>query len=108
LIDEDGFEFIVTEGVRSLEKQRILVARGASKTMRSRHIPEMNECGLGCAVDLAVKIDGEIRWDFPLYDKLAVIVKEAAHIEGVPITWGGDWLKFKDGPHFELSWKQYP
>lgn len=105
-----GFGFVVTEGVRSRTRQAELVARGASKTMNSRHIT-------GHAVDLAVWLDldgddvpdgGEIRWDWPLYEKLAGIVKEAAQIEGVAIAWGGDWLKFKDGPHFELSHKVYP
>lgn len=108
LMAEDGVDFVVTEGVRTLEKQKAYVAKGASKTMRSRHIPEMNQNGQGCAVDLAVRIDGEVRWDWPLYDKLADIVKEAAHSEGVPIEWGGDWLKFKDGPHFQLPWSKYP
>ena len=101
-------EFIVTEGVRTVERQRTLVAKGASKTMRSRHIPASNKCGQGCAVDLAAVVDGDVRWDWPLYDRLAVLMKEAAKIEGVAITWGGDWLKFKDGPHFELSHKVYP
>lgn len=101
LVSEDGFEFIVTEGLRSLEKQAALKAKGASQTMKSRHLT-------GHAVDLAVKLDGEIRWDWPLYAKLAVIVKEAARIESVPVTWGGDWKTLKDGPHYELSWKVYP
>jgi hypothetical protein len=26
----------------------------------------------------------------------------------VEITWGGDWTKFRDGPHFQLSWDAYP
>jgi peptidoglycan L-alanyl-D-glutamate endopeptidase CwlK len=105
---EDGVDFIVTEGARTLEKQRSLVAKGASKTMKSRHIPEMNQCGEACAIDLAVRIDGEVRWDWPLYAKLAEIVKEAAHIEGIPIEAGADWVKFRDGPHFQLPWSKYP
>ena len=108
LMTEDGVDFIVTEGARTLEKQRTLVAKGASKTMKSRHIPEMNQCGEACAIDLAVRIDGEVRWDWNLYHKLAEIVKEAAHIEHSPIEWGGDWKSFKDGPHFQLPWSKYP
>jgi len=49
-----------------------------------------------------------VRWDWPLYYKLAEIIKKAAADEQVPITWGGDWVSFKDGPHFELPWKAYP
>lgn len=89
-------------------RQSELKAKGASQTMKSRHVPQCNQCGLSCAVDLAVVIDGDIRWDWPLYYKLADSVKEAAEIEGVPLEWGGDWLKFKDGPHFQLPWSKYP
>jgi len=99
-------EFIVTESVRTLEKQKALVAAGASQTMRSRHLP--NADGDACAVDLAVVVEGEIRWDWPLYNRLADAVKEAAQTEGVPIEWGGDWLTLRDGPHFQLPWAKYP
>ncbi len=93
--------FVVTEGRRTVERQRELVAKGASKTMKSRHIT-------GHAVDLAVKIGSEIRWDWPLYAKLAEAVKAAAALQNVPIEWGGDWKSFKDGPHFQLPHAQYP
>lgn len=93
--------FIVTEGMRTLEKQKQLMASGASKTLRSRHLT-------GHAVDFAVLVGGQVRWDWPLYEKLAVQVKAAAEAEGVPIEWGGDWDSFKDGPHFQLPWKEYP
>ena len=107
LMTEEGVDFIVTEGVRTIGKQKQLLEKGASKTLRSRHVPVMNECEMACAVDLAVRIDGEVRWDWGLYPKLAEVVKEAAHIEGIPIEWGGDW-KFRDGPHYQLPWKKYP
>ncbi len=93
-------DFIVTEGLRDLDRQKQLMAAGASKTLNSRHLT-------GHAVDLAARLDGEIRWDWPLYHKLADAVKEAARLEGVPIEWGGDWRKFKDGPHFQLPIKVY-
>jgi peptidoglycan L-alanyl-D-glutamate endopeptidase CwlK len=98
--------FIITCGARTIEEQRLLVAKGASKTMRSRHIPGKN--GFSHAVDFACTIAGKVRWDWPLYAKLAKAVKAAAKAEGVPIEWGGDWLKFKDGPHFQLPWAKYP
>ena len=93
-------DFAVLEGVRSIERQKELVKAGASQTMRSRHLT-------GHAVDLGAIVDGQVRWDWPLYDKIAVAVKEAARQLGVPIEWGGDW-KMRDGPHFQLTWKEYP
>lgn len=94
-------DFIVTEGLRTKERQIQLLALGASQTMRSRHLT-------GHAVDLAAKVGNEVRWDWPLYHKLAAAMKRAAHEVGVQIEWGGDWTKFKDGPHFQLPWKAYP
>jgi hypothetical protein len=35
-------------------------------------------------------------------------VKAAAEELGVALDWGGDWKKFKDGPHFELDRNVYP
>lgn len=98
--------FIVTCGVRTLEEQKVLVAKGASKTLRSRHIPAKN--GYSHAVDLAATIQGQVRWDWPLYDKLAKAMKAAAKAEKVPLEWGGDWVSFRDGPHFQLPWASYP
>jgi peptidoglycan L-alanyl-D-glutamate endopeptidase CwlK len=93
--------FVVTEGLRTKARQAQLVKAGASRTMNSRHIT-------GHAIDVAAVVNGEVRWDWPLYAAIAKIVKAAAKDLGVPITWGGDWPKFRDGPHFELDRKAYP
>lgn len=96
----DPDSFVVIEGLRSHSRQAELLARKATRTMNSRHIT-------GHAVDLMALVNGEGRWDWPLYAELAKVVKEAAQIEGVPIVWGGDW-KMKDGPHYELPRSKYP
>lgn len=94
-------DFTVLEGLRTIERQKVLFAQKATKTMNSRHLN-------GHAVDLAPFVGGQVSWDWPLYHRLAKVVKEAAKLEGVPISWGGDWRTFKDGPHWELPWKEYP
>lgn len=96
-----GIDFVVLEGVRSVARQKELFNAGASKTMNSRHIT-------GHAVDLGALVGGEVRWDWPLYAKIALAVKSAAVQAGVPVEWGGDWKSFKDGPHFQLPFKDYP
>lgn len=93
--------FVVTEGLRTLARQRSLVASGASQSMKSRHLT-------GHAVDLAAKINGVVRWDWPLYAQLAKAMKTAAAARGTPLEWGGDWRTLKDGPHFQLPWSNYP
>lgn len=94
-------DFTVLEGLRSPERQKALVEIGASQTLNSRHIT-------GHAVDLGAWVGDEVRWDWPLYHKIAAAMKDAAKQEGVQIVWGGDWRSFKDGPHFELDRKAYP
>lgn len=106
-LDAHHCHFIVTEGLRTLERQRKLVASGASKTLRSRHLT-------GHAVDVVASLDmdgdgkEEIRWDFPLFTDFAKTVKSQAAALSLPIEWGGDWRTFKDGPHFQLPFKAYP
>ncbi|MFN3670140.1 MAG: M15 family metallopeptidase [Brevundimonas sp.] len=94
-------DFMVTEGVRSPERQKALVRAGASRTMRSRHLT-------GHAVDVAALVDGQVRWDWPLYPRIAAAFKSAAARQGTAIVWGGDWTNLKDGPHFELDRKVFP
>ena len=98
--------FIVTQGVRTLQEQKLLLKKGASKTLRSRHLKAPN--GYAHAVDLAVVLKDAVTWHWPLYDRLAKAMKAAAKAEKVPLEWGGDWPKFRDGPHFQLPWKEYP
>lgn len=94
-------DFVVLEGLRTKERQAQLLIAGASRTMNSRHIT-------GHAVDLGAWVGKEVRWDWPLYAKIATAMKKAATEQNVPIVWGGDWRTFKDGPHFELNRSKYP
>ena len=91
-------DFSVIEGVRNIERQRQLVAKGASQTMNSRHLT-------GHAVDLAPY---PLSWDWEYFYPIADAMKGAADELDVAIVWGGDWSTFKDGPHFELDRKVYP
>ncbi len=94
-------DFVITEGRRSVARQKELFAAGATRTMNSRHLT-------GHAVDFAALVGKEIRWDWPLYARIAAAFKQAAQELHVPIIWGGDWKSFKDGPHVELDRKAYP
>lgn len=100
-LQDSPLDFVVIEGLRSEDRQRQLVASGASRTMKSRHIT-------GHAVDLLPIGPNGPAFDWPLYDQLGPAVKEAAEKEGVAINWGGDWRSFRDGPHFELDQIAYP
>jgi len=120
-------DFSVHDGIRTIEDQKALVEKGASKTMASRHIT-------GHAVDLVPYINGRLRWEWePIY-VIADAVRTAANELDVPIRWGGCWDQwltesddvpedlvedyvarrraagkraFIDGPHYELPRSKY-
>jgi len=93
-------DFCITEGLRTILRQKELVKAGASTTMNSRHIT-------GHAVDLAPYIGGKVRFDWPPFYKIAAAMQEASEALDIEVEWGGKW-KFKDGPHFQLPWSKYP
>lgn len=95
-ITRSPLDFSITEGLRTVERQKELVAQKKSQTMKSRHI-------VGEAVDICVLIDGKANWDFENYRKVADVFKACACELGVTITWGGDWKTLKDGPHFQIE-----
>jgi len=91
-------DFMVFEGPRTLERQKKLVASGASKTLKSMHIPKPDVYGkvpgeLGHAVDLVPYIDGQARWEWGAIYPIAAAVGQAATEQGVAdkVCWGGVW-----------------
>lgn len=100
-IQRTEVDFTVVEGLRTPERQRELVDKGASQTMNGLHLKQAT--GYGHAVDLAPLVSGAIPWnDWDEFRRLADVVKVCAAELGVPVEWGGDWKTLKDGPHFQL------
>lgn len=123
-IDYTKVDFGVTEGLRTIEKQREYFEAGKSQTMSSKHID-------GKAVDLVAYVGGTVCWELNVYDDLADAMKTAAKELGVAIRWGAAWTipdltkwegsaedamnhyiderrsqnkrPFIDAPHFELA-----
>jgi len=116
-------DFGVICGLRTIEEQRELYNKGASKTMKSKHID-------GNALDLMAYVGSRASWEIKLYFDIADAVKQAAIDVGVTVRWGASWhindirewggtmeeaynayvdlrrsqgkSPFIDGPHFEL------
>jgi peptidoglycan L-alanyl-D-glutamate endopeptidase CwlK len=123
-IELTDIDFGVTQGLRTIEEQKALVASGASKTMNSKHLD-------GRAVDVVAYLGSRISWEVSLYDNIANAFKAAAKELDVEIRWGAAWhipnivefdgtmedamneyidlrrsqgrRPFIDAPHFELS-----
>lgn len=95
-IEISNVDFTVLEGVRTRERQKELFAKGASKTMNSRHIT-------GHAVDLA---PWPISWEKEEFIPIVKAMRQAAEELGIDVVHGHDWGW--DSPHHELSRKTYP
>ena len=93
--------FDITEGLRTEDRQRQLLAQGKSQTMNSRHLT-------GKAVDFVALANGTVSWELPLYKQISDSFKRAATTLKIAIQWGGDWEHFKDSDHIELDSKSYP
>lgn len=121
-------DFSVTDGLRTLEQQKRLVASGNSKTMRSMHLAQSD--GYSHAVDLVPYANGATRWDWSLIRPVVLAVRAAAIEVGVPLVWGSVWDRklndlpgdiaglnaaieaykvrhagpdFLDGPHYQMA-----
>lgn len=92
------YDFMVVEGLRTIETQKKYVAEGKSKTMNSYHLT-------GHAVDLAPLENGVIDWNNNKgqFDAVAKAMKQAAKELGVALEWGGDWKTFIDKPHYQIK-----
>lgn len=124
-------EFLVVDGVRTPEEQAVLVAKGASKTLKSKHLIQAD--GFCHAVDLVPLIGGNPRWEWPLIYPIASAMRRALEVMPLQLRWGGVWDRrlndlaaspagledeveayaarvrsegrkpFLDGPHYELA-----
>jgi len=91
--------FVITEGLRSKERQAELVKRGKARTMRSRHLT-------GHAVDFVALVDGGVSYEAEHMRPIADVFKAVAGEMGVQIVRGIDWGW--DSPHIELDRKAFP
>lgn len=115
-ISEATFKIQVSEGVRTLARQKELFAQGRTVpgkkvtwSMNSKHLIQQD--GFGHAVDLVPVVNGVVPWnDQKVFTEMGKLVLAIAKEEGVVVRWGHDWdmdgiLGEKgetDSPHFEV------
>ena len=87
-------DFGVSEGLRTIERQRQLYEQQRSQTMNSYHLT-------GDAVDLFAWVDGDVSWGWDYYEDIARAMNAASDELGVQIVWGGTWKSLRDGVHFQ-------
>ena len=89
------FPFNVSEGLRTVEKQREYVRQGKSRTMNSKHLT-------GKAVDLYPLSMDRKQVDWSRFEELADLMFQVAGEQGTELVWGGHWKTFVDKCHFQL------
>lgn len=100
-ISTSPIDFTVIETVRTVEQQKINVAKGVSKTMRSRHIPSTNKSGYCEAFDIAPY---PVNWnDKERFKQLSTHILATAKKMRINLTWGGTWKTLVDMPHYEIK-----
>lgn len=103
IADHPGLSVVITEGPRTHARQRELKRLGASQTLHSKHIPDLSPTKRALAVDIAIFQAKAPLWDWPLYEHFAEYVKREAARRSVRLTWGGDWPRYRDGPHYQIE-----
>lgn len=112
-------DFLVVEGVRTKEQCWINYGKGRTASQcQAKNVPTKyaqphlskvtwlndplgSKHVSGKAVDL---VPYPVEWnDLNKFRVIAVAMKAAANELHVKISWGGDWTKTKDYPHFELA-----
>jgi peptidoglycan L-alanyl-D-glutamate endopeptidase CwlK len=91
--------FEITEGLRTMERQRYLVKTGKSRTLKSYHLR-------GKAFDFVAMPGGSVSWDLKDYKTIVEkALKPAAKKLGLSdkITYGVYWKTIVDGPHVQLE-----
>lgn len=86
--------FRITEGVRTLERQRQLFGKKKTKTLKSKHLT-------GRAIDVAPLVQGRVSWEWEHYTPLIKAAKQVARDMGLRVKFGYDWGW--DAPHIEVQ-----
>lgn len=100
------YDFGITEGLRTIEKQRSLVAKGKSWSLESKHLEQ--EDGYSHALDfVVVSPNGGYTYEVGYYRKVMQAFVTAAIELDIQIEFGGLWRTVFDGPHVQLNQKYY-
>lgn len=92
-------DFMIIDGMRTIEEQRINVRKGFSKTMKSKHLE-------GRAIDFAPILPGQPGvpdWvAIDKFKKIGALFQKVASEWKLKVTWGGTW-RWKDWGHVQLD-----
>lgn len=97
---EAGIKIIITETLRSKERQQQLYNQGRTTPGKivTNAKPGDSIHNYGLAFDIVPVENGKALWNrYDLFKKVGKIGV------GLGLTWGGNWRSFKDYPHFQWT-----
>lgn len=102
-------QLIITSTLRDFKEQQALYDQGRTKPGQkvTDAKPGQSMHNYGLAMDGAIRIDGkELDWNFSKDwdgDKQSDWMEVVLICKKHGFKWGGDWISFKDMPHFEMT-----
>lgn len=96
--EKQGIKLRITSAYRTWAEQTELYAQGRTKPGSIVTNAKAGESShnFGTAIDVVPIVNGNADWNTD-WNKIAVIGKSLG------FAWGGDWVSFKDKPHFEMN-----
>jgi peptidoglycan L-alanyl-D-glutamate endopeptidase CwlK len=96
----EGIDLLVTSTYRDHESQDALYAQGRTKPGKivTKAKGGQSFHNYRCAFDVVPVINGKPVWDdAELWKKIGALGKQAG------LEWAGDWVSFKETPHFQWT-----
>lgn len=87
LLSHSPHDFAITEGLRTLEKQKKLLSENKTKTLQSKHLD-------GLAVDIVALPNGKVSWEPQHYVEIANALNDVLRLSNNQkylVRWGGAW-----------------
>jgi len=105
---KDGIDMTIPwmGGIRTADQQNKLFLDGVSKC---DGFEKKSEHQSGLAIDVIPYIKGINFYEMPsieqdfLFYKVASVILESGALEGVKISWGGNWSSWRDCPHYQIK-----
>ncbi len=92
-------DILIYETIRTIEKQRENVTKGASQTMKSYHL-------VGQALDFVPIINGKDVWESSAYKK-EPFISAIRYAQSIGFESGLFWSGFIDSPHLQYNYRGY-
>lgn len=105
-IQRTPIDFGISEGVRTKERQLLLLSQRKTTLAHSQHFIQP-QTGYGHAIDIFAYVNDQAVWHRKYYGPIIQTFFTEATKLGVQLRFGHLWKDFSDSPHIELHPRFY-